>query len=128
MLHDSQGFPGFSVVSLAEAREFYGMVLGLECSEDAMGLTLKLANGTEVFVYEKPDHVPAVFTILNFPVDDIDAVVDHLQTEGVTLERYDLGEAKQDDKGILRGKAAHMGPDIAWLKDPSGNTLSVLSK
>ena len=81
----------------------------------------------KVFIYEKPDHVPATFTVLNFVVADIDAAVDQLSGKGITFEHYDLGNgAVQDEKGILRGLAASMGPDIAWFKDPAGNILSIL--
>jgi predicted enzyme related to lactoylglutathione lyase len=127
MFQDSHAFSGFSVNNLSEANEFYGTILGLDCTQDGMGLTLKFVDGGSVFVYEKPDHTPAAFTILNFPVDDIDAVVAELEAAGIRMEHYELGQAKQDEKGILRGKAAKMGPDIAWFKDPAGNTLAVLS-
>ena len=124
MLKDSHAFSGFSVDDINAAKEFYGTTLGIEVAEDAMGLTLKIAGGNPIFVYAKPDHQPASFTILNFPVDDIDAVVDELSAKGVTFEHYEA--MHQDEKGIARGKAANMGPDIAWFKDPAGNILSVL--
>lgn len=126
MLQDSHAFSGFSVTDQAAAKQFYGEVLGVEVAEDEMGLTLKLAGGNDVFVYPKPDHQPATFTILNFPVQDIDAAVDELSAKGVEFEHYDSEQMHQDEKGITRGRAANMGPDIAWFKDPAGNILSVL--
>ncbi|MEJ0073539.1 MAG: VOC family protein [Candidatus Saccharibacteria bacterium] len=117
---------GFSVDDAAKAKQFYSETLGLDVEEDQMGLTLKLAGANDVFVYAKPDHQPATYTVLNFPVDDIDKAVDELTAKGVTFEHYGP-EAHQDEKGIARGKAAGMGPDIAWFKDPAGNILSVLS-
>jgi len=125
MLKDSPAFSGFSVKDQAETKAFYSDKLGVEVEEDEMGLTLKLAGGNNVFVYPKEDHTPASFTILNFPVDDIDKAVDELAAKGVKFEVYE--GMHQDEKGIARGKAANMGPDIAWFKDPSGNILSVLS-
>jgi catechol 2,3-dioxygenase-like lactoylglutathione lyase family enzyme len=127
MFKDSHAFSGFSVNDQAAAKNFYGEVLGVEVSEDEMGLQLHLAGETTVFVYAKEDHTPANFTILNFPVDDIDAAVNTLAEKGVTMERYEGFPFEQDEKGIARGKAANMGPDIAWFKDPAGNTLAVLS-
>ncbi len=126
MLKDSHAFSGFAVKDLAAAKTFYGETLGLDIDQDEMGLSLKLAGGTDVFVYDKPNHQPATYTILNFPVDDIDAVVDGLSAKGVTFEQYNNAEMPQDAKGILRGRAASMGPDIAWFKDPSGNVLAIL--
>jgi catechol 2,3-dioxygenase-like lactoylglutathione lyase family enzyme len=125
MLRAKAAFSGFSVDDLAKAKDFYTRTLGLEMESETMGLTLRLPGGGQVFVYHKPDHVPATFTILNFAVDDIDAAVDELTNQGVRLERYEQGP-KADEKGILRGKQANMGPDIAWFKDPAGNILSVL--
>ncbi|WP_327036874.1 VOC family protein [Microbacterium sp. CH12i] len=89
-------------------------------------ITVQLPKGGSVLVYPKGDHQPAAFTILNFPVEDVDAVVDELLAKGVTMERYD--GAGQDEKGIARGKSVGRGPDIAWFKDPAGNILSVLSQ
>ncbi|MDB5163924.1 MAG: Glyoxalase-like domain protein [Candidatus Saccharibacteria bacterium] len=119
-------FSGFSVNDLAKAKEFYTQTLGLEIANEEMGLQLKLPGGGEIFVYEKSDHQPATFTILNFVVDDIDATVDDLAKNGVSFEHYDNMPASPDQKGIMRGKAANQGPDIAWFKDPAGNILSVL--
>lgn len=127
MLRDSKAFSGFSVGNLAQARKFYEEVLGLEVNQDEMGLRLKLAGGNTVFVYEKENHSPATFTILNFPVEDIDSALETLKNKGINFEQYDLGGgAKTDETGVLRGLAANMGPDIAWFKDPFGNILSIL--
>lgn len=120
MLHDSKAFSGFAVGDLAEAKRFYGDVLGLHVTEDDGLLTLHLAGGTPVLVYPKEDHTPASFTILNFPVEDIGQAVDDLTSRGVRLERY---EGFQHDE---RGIAVDAGPPIAWFTDPSGNVLSVM--
>lgn len=120
-------FSGFSVTNLQAAKDFYVGTLGLELTNEAMGLGFTLPGGTQLFLYEKADHTPASFTVLNFVVEDIDTTVDELTANGISFERYDLGNgATQDQKGILRGLAANMGPNIAWFKDPSGNILSVL--
>ncbi|MGW3243303.1 VOC family protein [Streptomyces sp. NPDC001070] len=124
MFANTKAFSGFAVDDLRKAREFYGDTLGLEVSEEHPGLlTLTLAGGTRVLVYAKPDHTPATFTILNFPVDDIDRAVDELTGRGVVLERYPGIE--HDEKGISR---AGGGPAIAWFTDPAGNVLSVLQE
>jgi len=125
MLTDSDAFSGFAVDDLQKAQAFYEQTLGLKTSliEQAGLLTLHLAGGRDTFVYEKPDFVPATYTILNFPVDDVEAAVDELTAEGVEFERYEGFE--QDEKGIARGGG---GPTIAWFKDPSGNILSVLDQ
>jgi catechol 2,3-dioxygenase-like lactoylglutathione lyase family enzyme len=124
MFKDSPAFSGFSVNDIAAAREFYGQTLGLEIEEGAMGLTLKISGGGIIFIYPKEDHTPASFTVLNFPVDDIEQAVDALNTIGVTFEQY---PGVTDEKGIARGLALKRGPDIAWFKDPAGNILSVLN-
>jgi catechol 2,3-dioxygenase-like lactoylglutathione lyase family enzyme len=121
MLADSPAFSGFAVPDIAAARDFYGGTLGLEVSEENGLLTLHLSGGRDVLVYPKPDHEPAVFTILNFPVPDIDGAVDDLTAAGVTFEQY-TGELATDERGIWRGA----GPPIAWFRDPAGNILSVL--
>ncbi len=126
MLKDAPTFGGMSVNDMSAAKEFYENVLGLEANQDNMGLELKLFGGSRVFLYQKDDHQPATFTVLNFVVKDIDKTVDELKSKGVKFEIYDNMPAKQDDKGILRGLAAKMGPDIAWFKDPAGNILSIL--
>ena len=123
MLRDSAAFSGFAVADTDAARTFYADVLGLEVTEDHGILTLHLGGGgTTVIAYPKPDHVPAGFTILNFPVDDIDQAVDDLASRGVSFRRYD--GMPQDDKGVMRAG----GPFIAWFTDPSGNVLSVLQQ
>lgn len=127
MLREADAFSGFSVNDIDKARHFYEDTLGLEVDDsDGMGLKLVFKNGGSVFIYEKPDHTAATFTILNFEISDIDAVVDGLSAKGVMFEHYDSMPGTQDDKQILRGKEANMGPDIAWFKDPAGNILSVL--
>jgi predicted enzyme related to lactoylglutathione lyase len=120
VLRDSPAFPGFSTNDLAKAKEFYGQTLGLEVSEENGLLTLHVGGGGRVIVYPKPDHEPATFTILNFPVRDIEATVDRLTEAGVVFERYEGTE--QDARGIHRTG----GPLIAWFKDPAGNVLSLL--
>jgi catechol 2,3-dioxygenase-like lactoylglutathione lyase family enzyme len=121
MLGESKAFSGFAVDDLDRARDFYGTTLGLDVRDEEMGLlSLHLAGGTVVLVYPKPDHTPATFTILNFPVDDVDAAVDALVARDVRFERYP--ELGTDEKGISRGE----GPVIAWFRDPAGNILSVL--
>jgi catechol 2,3-dioxygenase-like lactoylglutathione lyase family enzyme len=123
MLEAANAFSGFSVDDLDRAKQFYGETLGLSVSEIPAGLELQLGGGGRVFVYPKPNHKPATFTILNFPVANIDQAVDELTAAGVTFERYDGLE--QDDRGIARGGG---GPNIAWFKDPAGNILSVLEE
>ena len=128
MLHDSKAYSGFSTNDTSAAKEFYSNILGLEVTEEHGMLSLHLATGGVVLVYPKGDeHVAATFTILNFPVDNIDEAVDALAAKGVVFEHYD-GEMKTDEKGIARGLSVNMGPDIAWFKDPAGNTLSVLQE
>jgi len=127
MLTISPAFSGFSVGDLTAAKQFYGETLGLRVSDvEAMGglATLHLAGDNNVLVYEKPDHTPATFTVLNFPVSDIDATVSWLSERGVSFERYDAFAADTDDSGIYRGG----GPSIAWFTDPAGNVLSVLQQ
>lgn len=125
MLKDSTAFSGYSVNDIAKAREFYEGTLGLTASEDWMGLKLTVSNDYNIFLYQKDDHIPATYTVLNFVVGDIDATVDGLSEKGVEFEHYP--DMNQDEKGIARGKAANRGPDIAWFKDPAGNILSVLN-
>ena len=125
MLTTTSGFSGFSVDDEAKAVAFYRDTLGLKVVDTAMGLQLDVTGGAPVFVYAKPNHVPATFTVLNFEVADIDTAVDELVASGVTIELYP--GANQDGKGIARGKDADRGPDIAWFLDPAGNILSVLS-
>jgi len=122
MFENTEAFSGFAVDDLDKAREFYGETLGLTVSELDGLLGLTVAGSRDILIYPKPDHVPATFTILNFPVDDIDAAVDELVGRGVRFERYDGFD--QDEKGIARGE----GPYIAWFRDPAGNVLSVLQE
>ena len=126
MLKNSKAFSGFSVNDLEKAKQFYGEVLGLDVSDAPMGLLqLNLAGGTKILVYPKPNHAPATFTILNFPVKNIEETVTELTKRGVPFEYYDQAEIKTDDKGIHRGDE---GPTIAWFKDPAGNILSVIEE
>ena len=125
MLGNTKPFSSFSVNDLQKAREFYGNTLGLEVKEDGPepGLQLRFPDNT-IFIYPKDNHVPATFTILNFPVKDVEAAVDALTKRGVRFEIYEEGELKTDQKGIFRGE----GPTIAWFKDPAGNFLSVIEE
>jgi catechol 2,3-dioxygenase-like lactoylglutathione lyase family enzyme len=122
MFANTKAYSGFAVDDLQKAREFYGETLGLKTSEEHGLMTLHLAADRPTLVYVKPDFAPATYTILNFPVEDIDKAVDELTERGVRFERYD-GFA-QDEKGIFREE----GPYIAWFKDPAGNVLSVLQE
>jgi catechol 2,3-dioxygenase-like lactoylglutathione lyase family enzyme len=122
MLEHSKAFSGFSVDDIPTAKRFYGETLGLRVSEANGMLTLHTAGDRNTIIYPKQDHTPATFTILNFPVDDIDKAVDELAARGVRFERYE--GAEQDDKGVARGR----GPAIAWFKDPAGNVLSVIEE
>ena len=125
MLKESKAFSGFSVNDMQKAKQFYGQTLGLEVTEEAMGLLgLHLGSGATVLIYPKPTHAPASFTILNFPVDNVDQAVDELTKRGVRFQIYDEPDLKTDEKGIMRGN----GPTIAWFKDPAGNILSVLEE
>ena len=127
MFENSDAFSGMSSDDIEASRAFYQDVLGLVVRDEGMGglISVQLPKGGAVLIYPKDDHEPATFTILNFPVADIDAVIDELVAKGVTMQRYD--GMPQDEKGIMRGKVAGQGPDIAWFTDPAGNILSVLS-
>jgi predicted enzyme related to lactoylglutathione lyase len=122
MFGATKAFSGFSVDDVQAAKRFYGETLGLRVSEQNGMLTLHIAGDRDILVYPKADHRPATYTILNFPVDDIDKAVDQLTERGVRIERYDNIEA--DDKGVVRGG----GPLIAWFTDPAGNVLSVIQE
>jgi catechol 2,3-dioxygenase-like lactoylglutathione lyase family enzyme len=126
MFQPVAAFSGFSVDSIERAKQFYVETLGLELADEKMGLELNLPSGGKVFVYEKGDHAPPTFTILNFVVEDIDQAVQALTAKGVQFEHYDNLPVPQDEQGILRGLAANQGPDIAWFTDPAGNILAVL--
>ncbi len=123
MLQNSPAFSGFSVKDIAKAKTFYKDTLGLDVKEQPEGLELHFSTGAHVFIYPKPNHEPATYTVLNFPVDNIDETVDELISKGVTFEQYDTEWMKTDEKGIARGK-----PVIAWFKDPDGNFLSIIQK
>ena len=122
MLDGSKGFSGFAVDDLERAKAFYGDTLGLEVTENYGLLELHVGGGTNVLIYPKPDHRPATFTILNFPVDDVEQAVAELKQRGVRFESYDQPELKTDADHIFRGG----GPKIAWFTDPAGNILSVI--
>jgi catechol 2,3-dioxygenase-like lactoylglutathione lyase family enzyme len=120
MFSQTKAFSGFSVDDMQKAKSFYQDTLGVKVSEENGMLQLHLGSGAAVLVYPKENHAPATFTILNFPVPDVEKAVDELTARGVTFERYEGFD--QDEKGIMRGQ----GPDIAWFKDPAGNVLSVI--
>ncbi|HEY2733570.1 MAG TPA: VOC family protein [Polyangiales bacterium] len=124
MFKDSRAYSGFSVNDIEQAKRFYGETLGLRVTEQHGMLTLHLATGATVLVYPKPNHTPATYTILNFPVPAIEPVVAQLEQRGVRFEHYDSPQLKTDEHGIARGG----GPLIAWFKDPAGNILSVLEQ
>lgn len=122
MLADSKAFSGFAAPDLEQAKRFYGDTLGLRVEDQDGSLVLHLAGDRDVLIYVKPDHTPATYTILNFPVDDLEGTVDALAERGVRFERYQGFE--QDERGIQRGG----GPPIAWFKDPAGNILSLIAE
>jgi catechol 2,3-dioxygenase-like lactoylglutathione lyase family enzyme len=122
MFRDTKAFSGFAVPDVAAAKAFYGDVLGIDVTESDGMLTLHLAGGRDTIVYPKPDHVPATYTILNFPVEDVEAAVDALAAKGVEFQKYVGEDFSTDEKGIMR----QGGPLIAWFTDPAGNILSVL--
>ncbi len=119
-------FSGFSVDNLAKAKEFYTKKLGLKLTDERMGLGFDLPGGGQLFIYEKPDHAPASFTVLNFVVDNIEQAVKELKDKDVEFESYDEEMISTDKQNIARGKTSGQGPDIAWFKDPAGNVLAVL--
>ena len=119
---EAKSFSSFSVNDLQKAKEFYGEKLGLDVKESPEGLELHTGDNA-VFLYPKPNHIPASFTVFNFRVDDIEAAVDELNALGITIEHYNLPDIKTDERGIHRGSD---GPTIAWFKDPAGNILSVV--
>ncbi|OLB65565.1 MAG: glyoxalase [Actinobacteria bacterium 13_2_20CM_2_72_6] len=122
MFGTTKAFSGFAVDDIPAARKFYAETLGLHVTEENGLLTLHLAGDRPTLVYPKQDHTPATYTILNFPVDDIDKAVDELTGRGVRFERYE--GMPVDEKGIMRAG----GPLIAWFTDPAGNVLSVLQQ
>ncbi len=123
MFKNSKAFSGFSVDDIAKAKAFYGQTLGLDVSEQNGMLKLNIAGSNPILIYPKDNHVPATFTILNFPVANVEQAVDALTGLGVRFEHYE-GEMQTDAKGIMRGQ----GPEIAWFKDPAGNFLSVIEE
>ena len=126
MLKHSKAFSGFSVNDLQKAKEFYSGILGLEVKDNPMGLLeLHLDGGNHIIIYPKPNHVPATFTILNFPVTNIDEAVDELINKGIAFEQYG-GSIKTDKKGISH--SGGKGPNIAWFKDTAGNILSLIEE
>ncbi len=123
MLETGKAFSGFSVSDISKAKEFYGGKLGMKIRDGEMGtLELIIANNSVVIIYPKPNHVPAEFTILNIPTDNIDEAVDELKEKGIEFLQYNNESIKTDHKGVMRGN----GPNIAWFKDPAGNILSVI--
>lgn len=124
MLQNSKAFSSFSVDDVKKAKEFYQEVLGLEVKDNPMGVIEVVVSGSSnILLYPKPNHVPATFTVLNFPVKDIDQAADELIAKGVKFEIYNQESIKTDQKGISRGNG---GPNIAWFRDPAGNILSIL--
>jgi catechol 2,3-dioxygenase-like lactoylglutathione lyase family enzyme len=126
MFATAKAFSGFAVDDVEKAERFYRGTLGVKTSIEHGLMTLHLAGDRPTLVYPKPDHTAATYTILNFPVDDIDQAVENLTARGVRFEQFE--GAEQDEKGILRGLSRGEGPDIAWFKDPAGNILSVLQE
>jgi catechol 2,3-dioxygenase-like lactoylglutathione lyase family enzyme len=122
MFESTKAFSGFAVDDIQKAQEFYGETLGLKTSQENGLLILQLAGDRPTMIYPKPDFEPATYTILNFPVDDVDKAVDELTARGVRFERYQDEGLRTDEKGIAR----EQGPPIAWFTDPAGNILSVL--
>ena len=125
MFKKTPAFSSYSVNDLPKARKFYNEVLGFEVSEPMGQLSFRLSGGHEVFIYGKPNHEPATYTVLNFRVDDVEKAVDELSSRGVVFEIYNYPELKTDSKGISRDNG---GPVIAWFKDPAGNILSVIEE
>jgi catechol 2,3-dioxygenase-like lactoylglutathione lyase family enzyme len=126
MFKPSKAISSFSVNDVAKAKQFYQDTLGLDVSENHGMLELKAANGNNVMVYPKPNHTPATFTVLNFPVENVEKAVDDLNKSGVKFEQYNTEQIKTNEKGIAGdGK---QGPKIAWFKDPAGNILSVMEE
>lgn len=124
MLQANQAFSSFAVNDIEKAKAFYSDPLGLEVSEQYGGLSLTIGNGGTVMIYPKPDHTPATFTVLNFPVENLEATVDDLTAKGVRFEQYDMEMIHTDEKGISRSDGE--GPSMAWFKDPAGNILGLI--
>jgi catechol 2,3-dioxygenase-like lactoylglutathione lyase family enzyme len=124
MFRSNHAFSSFSVDDLGRAEAFYGTTLGLDAVRTEMGLEIRLAGGGAVFVYEKANHEPASFTVLNFDVDDLDAAIDKLRGAGIELEHNDFGDWSTDERGVLADEKMK----IAWFKDPAGNVLSIIEE
>ena len=125
MFEKKAAFGSFSVNDIEKARTFYSDTLGLKVRQNQEGLELDLPGGSRFMVYEKQDHEPATYTVLNFAVPDVEEAVNDLSGRGVRFEVYDQGDLKTDERGIHRGEP---GPNIAWFKDPAGNYMSVLEQ
>jgi len=123
MFSSSKAFSSFSVDDIQKAKKFYGEVLGLQTETPMEMLAIKTSGNNDIFIYAKPNHEPATFTVLNFPVDDINKAVDELTAKGVKFEQYHNEYINTDDRGIARGQ-----PTVAWFKDPAGNILSVIQQ
>jgi catechol 2,3-dioxygenase-like lactoylglutathione lyase family enzyme len=129
MIKILSAFSGFSVPDIAQAKQFYKEVLGLEVNEQPEGLEVKAAGAAAIFIYPSPTNKPATYTVLNFIIRDIDIAVDELVGKGVVMEQYDMPQLKTDSKGVVRNDGSHPGPKaIAWFKDPTGNILSVIQQ
>jgi predicted enzyme related to lactoylglutathione lyase len=130
MFKSTRAFSSFSVNDIAKAKNFYQDTLGIEVKTVPMGeeglLELHIAGSNPIMIYPKPDHVPATYTVLNFPVDDLEKTVDELISRGVKFEHYDIPGIETNEKGIVYGNG--QGPDIAWFADPAGNIISVLKR
>lgn len=124
MLQSNQAFSSFAVNDIEESKAFYTDILGLTVAEQYGGLSLEMGHGSTVMIYPKPDHTPATFTVLNFPVENLETTVDALIAKGVTFEQYDMGMIHTDEKGISRSEGE--GPSMAWFKDPSGNIFGLM--
>lgn len=123
-----KAFSGYSAGDMLVMKPFYSNVLELDVKENMGGITLLFANGHSVFIYPKENHEPATYTVLNLVVSNINESIDELMAKGVVFERYDGMPVEQDERGVLRGKDAGMGPNIAWFKDPSGNILAIIEE
>lgn len=129
MLKDSKAFSSFSVDNIEKARDFYQDTLGLEVKTVKVGIDLleiHTSGNNPIMIYPKEDHKPATFTVLNFPVDNLEKTVDELIARGIKFEQYDWGDMKTDEKGIMKGNG--YGPDIAWFTDPAGNIIGVMTR
>ena len=128
MFKDENAFLSFSVNDLQIAKKFYSQTLELDVTENREGLELKIPGGGKAFLYPKPNHQPATFTVLNFVVKDVEQAVDDLTKRGIRMEQYHQGDIETDSRGIFHGQDKNMGPNIAWFKDPAGNILSVVAQ